>query len=68
MTVLEVTLDQFKIAEEDDGGGVSHEVHEGNYVHAVAEALQGEGAAKVMQTGFGDAGELGTAAHDLAQA
>ncbi len=52
---------------EDGGGGVAHEVHEGDDVDAVAEGFEGVGAAEVVQAGLGDVGEVGMAADDLAE-
>lgn len=48
MAALEVALDEFEVALEDFGVGVAHEVHKGDEVYAVAEGLDGEGAAEVV--------------------
>lgn len=53
---LEVGVDELEVALEDGGGGVAHEVHEGDEVEAVAEGLNGEEAAEVVDLGLGDAG------------
>lgn len=65
---LEVGLEEFEVTLEDGGGGVSHEVHEGDEVDAVAEGFDGECATEVVDFGFGDSGGLGAATDDLAEA
>jgi len=44
---------------------VAHEVHESDDIDPIAQALEGEGTAEIMQTWLGNAGEIRTAADNL---